>query len=209
MDASVAGWADVRRSDRHPLGADPAPRDSQVSFSASGGPGGQHANKAATRVELRLDLEHVGRVRAGPAAAGDRAARRRGPGRRRRRAQPAPQPGARRGATRRPAAVGAARRATAAGDQADQGFAATASRCQAAARRGQAAAPAATVSRRLTSTPAQVVGVNRTGRCSGPKIADRRRLPEISPASSRSGRRCAMIVSASCCSARASAAPRQ
>ncbi len=28
------------------------------SFSASGGPGGQHANKAATRVELRLDLEH-------------------------------------------------------------------------------------------------------------------------------------------------------
>lgn len=30
----------------------------QVSFSASGGPGGQHANKSATRVELRLDLEH-------------------------------------------------------------------------------------------------------------------------------------------------------
>ena len=29
----------------------------QVSFSASGGPGGQHANKAATRVELVLDLE--------------------------------------------------------------------------------------------------------------------------------------------------------
>lgn len=27
-----------------------------ISFSASGGPGGQHANKAATRVELRLDL---------------------------------------------------------------------------------------------------------------------------------------------------------
>ncbi len=27
-----------------------------VSFSASGGPGGQHANKSATRVELRLDL---------------------------------------------------------------------------------------------------------------------------------------------------------
>jgi ribosome-associated protein len=27
-----------------------------MSFSASGGPGGQHANKAATRVELRLDL---------------------------------------------------------------------------------------------------------------------------------------------------------
>ncbi len=30
----------------------------QVSFSASGGPGGQHANKSATRVELRLDIEH-------------------------------------------------------------------------------------------------------------------------------------------------------
>jgi len=28
----------------------------QVSFSASGGPGGQHANKAATRVELRFDV---------------------------------------------------------------------------------------------------------------------------------------------------------
>lgn len=29
----------------------------QVRFSASGGPGGQHANKAATRVELVWDLE--------------------------------------------------------------------------------------------------------------------------------------------------------
>jgi len=28
----------------------------QESFSASGGPGGQHANKAATRVELTLDV---------------------------------------------------------------------------------------------------------------------------------------------------------
>ncbi|MEO6653581.1 MAG: alternative ribosome rescue aminoacyl-tRNA hydrolase ArfB [Ilumatobacteraceae bacterium] len=28
----------------------------EMSFSASGGPGGQHANKSATRVELRLDL---------------------------------------------------------------------------------------------------------------------------------------------------------
>ncbi len=28
----------------------------QVSFSASGGPGGQHANKSATRVELRFDI---------------------------------------------------------------------------------------------------------------------------------------------------------
>jgi ribosome-associated protein len=28
----------------------------QVSFSASGGPGGQHANKASTRVELRFDV---------------------------------------------------------------------------------------------------------------------------------------------------------
>jgi ribosome-associated protein len=32
----------------------------QVSFSASGGPGGQHANKAATRVELRFDIAESG-----------------------------------------------------------------------------------------------------------------------------------------------------
>jgi ribosome-associated protein len=29
----------------------------QVSFSPSGGPGGQHANRSHTRVELRLDLQ--------------------------------------------------------------------------------------------------------------------------------------------------------
>jgi len=29
----------------------------ELSFSTSGGPGGQHANRNATRVELRLDLE--------------------------------------------------------------------------------------------------------------------------------------------------------
>jgi ribosome-associated protein len=29
----------------------------QLSFSASGGPGGQHANKAATRAELMFDVE--------------------------------------------------------------------------------------------------------------------------------------------------------
>lgn len=32
-------------------------RELEVSFSASGGPGGQHANKAATRVELVFDVE--------------------------------------------------------------------------------------------------------------------------------------------------------
>jgi ribosome-associated protein len=31
-------------------------RELEVRFSASGGPGGQHANKAATRVELVLDV---------------------------------------------------------------------------------------------------------------------------------------------------------
>lgn len=31
-------------------------RELQVSFTASGGPGGQHANKAATRVELTWDV---------------------------------------------------------------------------------------------------------------------------------------------------------
>ena len=33
-------------------------RELVVSFSASGGPGGQHANKTATRVELLFDVEH-------------------------------------------------------------------------------------------------------------------------------------------------------
>lgn len=32
-------------------------RELEVSFSASGGPGGQHANKTATRVDLRFDVE--------------------------------------------------------------------------------------------------------------------------------------------------------
>ena len=32
-------------------------RELEVRFSASGGPGGQHANKAATRVELVFDVE--------------------------------------------------------------------------------------------------------------------------------------------------------
>ena len=31
-------------------------RELEVSFSPSGGPGGQHANKTATRVELRFDV---------------------------------------------------------------------------------------------------------------------------------------------------------
>ncbi|MHB1517429.1 MAG: alternative ribosome rescue aminoacyl-tRNA hydrolase ArfB [Acidimicrobiales bacterium] len=30
----------------------------QMRFSASGGPGGQHANKVSTRVEVRFDVEH-------------------------------------------------------------------------------------------------------------------------------------------------------
>jgi ribosome-associated protein len=33
-------------------------REIEVSFSASGGPGGQHANKTASRVELTFDVEH-------------------------------------------------------------------------------------------------------------------------------------------------------
>ena len=32
-------------------------RELDVSFSASGGPGGQHANKNATRVDLRFDVD--------------------------------------------------------------------------------------------------------------------------------------------------------
>ena len=53
------------------------------------------------------------------------------------------------------------------------------------------------------------VGVKRIGRWSGPKIPTDDGFQMISPASSRSGRRCAISTSASCCSARASAAPRQ
>ena len=41
----------VNRSVQIPLG------ELEVRFSASGGPGGQHANKAATRVELTFDVE--------------------------------------------------------------------------------------------------------------------------------------------------------
>ncbi|MEO6628073.1 MAG: alternative ribosome rescue aminoacyl-tRNA hydrolase ArfB [Aquihabitans sp.] len=41
----------VTRSVRIPLA------EVEVRFSASGGPGGQHANKTATRVELRFDVE--------------------------------------------------------------------------------------------------------------------------------------------------------
>ena len=33
-------------------------RELEVTFRASGGPGGQHANKTATRVELVFDVEH-------------------------------------------------------------------------------------------------------------------------------------------------------
>ncbi len=35
-------------------------RDLEVRFTPSGGPGGQHANRSATRVELRLDLTRCG-----------------------------------------------------------------------------------------------------------------------------------------------------
>ncbi len=41
----------VNRSVKIPLA------ELEVRFSASGGPGGQHANKAATRVELTFDVE--------------------------------------------------------------------------------------------------------------------------------------------------------
>lgn len=40
----------------------------QVRFSASGGPGGQHANKAATRVELTFDVDNSTSLRSGQKA---------------------------------------------------------------------------------------------------------------------------------------------
>lgn len=44
---------DVRVGTRHTIPA----REIDWRFDTSGGPGGQHANKASTRVELRYDLE--------------------------------------------------------------------------------------------------------------------------------------------------------
>jgi ribosome-associated protein len=46
----MAHHLEVTRGVRIPLG------EIDVRFSASGGPGGQHANKAATRVELTFDV---------------------------------------------------------------------------------------------------------------------------------------------------------
>lgn len=40
----------------------------EVRFSTSGGPGGQHANKAATRVELTFDVENSPSLRSGQKA---------------------------------------------------------------------------------------------------------------------------------------------
>jgi ribosome-associated protein len=44
-------WLVINRSVRIPR------NELQLSFSASGGPGGQHANRSNTRVELRFDVE--------------------------------------------------------------------------------------------------------------------------------------------------------
>jgi ribosome-associated protein len=44
-------WLPVNRSVRIPR------NELQFSFSASGGPGGQHANRSNTRVELRFDID--------------------------------------------------------------------------------------------------------------------------------------------------------
>lgn len=46
------GWLVVTRSCRIPLD------ELEWRFSASGGPGGQHANTSNTRAELRFDVEH-------------------------------------------------------------------------------------------------------------------------------------------------------
>jgi ribosome-associated protein len=51
MSAAPEGYLEVNHTIRIPR------RELEVTFSTSGGPGGQHANKAATRVELRFDVE--------------------------------------------------------------------------------------------------------------------------------------------------------
>ena len=64
----------------------------QFRFSPSGGPGGQHANKVATRVELRFDVAGSPSLGPGPAGPAARAAGPRGAGGGRRRAVPAAEP---------------------------------------------------------------------------------------------------------------------
>lgn len=52
----AAGW-NVSRSDLHLADGRVIPKDCfHLSFSRSGGPGGQHANKVESKVDLRLDL---------------------------------------------------------------------------------------------------------------------------------------------------------
>ena len=52
QDMPGEGWLVVSRSCRVPL------EELEWRFSASGGPGGQHANTSNTRAELRFDVEH-------------------------------------------------------------------------------------------------------------------------------------------------------
>ena len=90
-------------------------------FDAAGGPGGQHANTANTRAELRFDI--AGSPTLGPR---QRArllakARARGPGRRRRPALAVPQPGRGQGPARGPAGRRAGGRAHPGADPLHQG----------------------------------------------------------------------------------------
>ena len=114
-----------------------------VRFSASGGPGGQHANKTATRAELDVRRRVVLGIHAGAARATDLQARTGGSRRRRRRAFAASQPGARRGATGRAIAKCAARATQPTGDETDPRLATASRRREEATRRDQALPPAA------------------------------------------------------------------
>ncbi len=120
-----------------------------VRFSTSGGPGGQHANKTATRAELTFDVEASGaftddatRPRAIEARPGD-------PRRRRRRALPTSQPRPRRRTARRASPRRTPRRSSPPVDPPDPRIAAAPDRRQEATRRDQARPPAPFDRRRL------------------------------------------------------------
>ncbi len=79
-----------------------------MSFSPSGGPGGQHANQVQHPRRVALRRRRVVGVRSDPTTACDQPSRARSPNRRRRRAQSAPQSGLGRATPRRAPAGGAA-----------------------------------------------------------------------------------------------------
>ena len=91
----------------------------ELRASRSSGPGGQHANVTASRIEAVFEIEASAALSEARARASPRAPRREGHGGRPGRAQPGPQPRAGAGAARREGRRGARGPGRAAGDEAD------------------------------------------------------------------------------------------